>query len=120
LITAIEIPGASAGGLQRYEKLMQRGSWDFALASLAMVRTEGGDVRLVLGGVAPRPWRLSRSIEEEVARGGLEAGDVARLVDGALYEARPLARNGYKVQLAQTLLRRAITRLSAAARPASS
>jgi xanthine dehydrogenase YagS FAD-binding subunit len=120
VITTVEIPGASTGGLQSYEKVMQRGSWDFALVSLAWVRTEAGDVRLVLGGVAPKPWRLSRSIEEEVANGGLEAGDVARLVDGALYEARPLARNGYKVQLAQTLLRRAITQLSAAARSASS
>jgi xanthine dehydrogenase YagS FAD-binding subunit len=118
-ITAVEIPGASAGGMQSFEKLMQRGSWDFALASLATVRTAGGDVRLVLGGVAPKPWRLSRSIEGEVAKGGLEADDVARLVDGALYEARPLARNGYKVQLARTLLRRAIIELSAAARPAS-
>jgi xanthine dehydrogenase YagS FAD-binding subunit len=119
IITAIELPGDGAGGTQSYEKLMQRGSWDFALASLAAVRTAKGDVRLVLGGVAPRPWRLRRSIEEEVARGRLEADDVARLVDGALYEARPLARNGYKVQLARTLLRRAIIELSAAARPAS-
>jgi len=118
VITAITIPGASAGGTQSYEKVMQRGSWDFALASLASVRTAAGDVRLVLGGVAPRPWRLNRSTEEEVARGGLEADDVARLVDGALYEARPLARNGYKVQLARTLLRRAIIQLSTAARPA--
>ena len=118
VVSAIELDGASAGGLQRYKKLMQRGSWDFALASLAWVRRRDGAVRLVLGGVAPRPWRLSRSIEDEVASGRLEAGDVARLVDDALYEARPLARNGYKVQLAQALLRRAITELSAAARAA--
>ena len=119
IISAVELPGSSAGGTQRYEKLMQRGSWDFALASLASVRTAEGEVRLILGGVAPKPWRLSRSIEEEVAKGALEADDVARLVDGALYEARPLACNGYKVQLARTLLRRAILQLSAAARPAS-
>ena len=117
VVAAIEVDGLSAGGLQRYEKVMQRGSWDFALVSLAWVRREDGGVRLVLGGVAPRPWRLSRSIEAEVASGGLDAGDVARLADGALYEARPLGRNGYKVQLAQALLRRAITELSAAARP---
>lgn len=118
VITALELPGDGAGGTQSYEKLMQRGSWDFALASLAAVRTATGDVRLVLGGVAPKPWRLRRSIEEEVARGRLEADDVARLVDGALYEARPLAHNGYKVQLVRSLLRRAIIQLSAAARPA--
>lgn len=40
-------------------------------------------------------------------------------MDGALYEVRPLARNGYEVQLARTLLRRAIIELSAAALPAS-
>jgi xanthine dehydrogenase YagS FAD-binding subunit len=119
IITAVDIPGESAGGTQRYEKLMQRGSWDFALVSLASLRRSNSAVRLVLGGVAPKPWRLSRSIEEQVAKGGLEPEDVARLVDDALYEARPLARNGYKVQLARTLLRRAIIELSAAARPAS-
>lgn len=120
MVAAIEVDGASSGGFQRYEKLMQRGSWDFALASLAAVRREDGVVRLVLGGVAPRPWRLSRSIEEQVASGRPGPADVARLVDGALYEARPLARNGYKVQLAQALLRRAIAELLAAARRAPS
>lgn len=112
IVTAIEIPAASADGWQRYDKLMQRGSWDFALVSLAAVRRRDGDVRLVLGGVAPMPWRVTASIEEDVASGGLGEDDVATLADRALYDARPLARNGYKVQLAATLLRRAITDLS--------
>ena len=111
LVSGVVIPGASAGGTQRYDKVMQRGTWDFALASLAAVRRRDGDVRLVLGGVAPAPWRVTNSVEEDVASGALDDDDVATLADRALYDARPLARNGYKVDLAAALLRRAIAEL---------
>ncbi len=111
MMVSVTIPGSSAGGNQRYVKEMQRGAWDFALVSLAAVRVPDGDVRLVFGGVAPRPWRVNRSIEEDIASGGLNAEDVATLADRAFYDARPLARNGYKVELAATLLRRAIGEL---------
>ena len=56
-VSAVEIPGSAAGGVQWYEKVMQRAAWDFALVSLAAVKREDGGVRLVLGGVAPKPWR---------------------------------------------------------------
>jgi xanthine dehydrogenase YagS FAD-binding subunit len=111
VVTAVEIPPASAGGWQRYSKLMQRGSWDFALASLAAVRRVDGSIRLVMGGVAPRPWRVPLSIEEDVAGGGLDPHDVATLADRALYDARPLAKNGYKIDMAAALLRRSIAEL---------
>ena len=110
-VSAVEIPGGSAGGTQLYEKVMQRAGWDFALVSLAAVRRRDGDVRLVLGGVAPKPWRVSESVEEDVAVGGLSEDDAATLAERALYDARPLAKNGYKVEIAQALLRRALTAL---------
>ena len=110
-VSAIEIPGHSAGGVQAYEKVMQRAGWDFALASLAAVRRADGAVRLVLGGVAPKPWRVSESVEEDVASGGLSDDDIATLAERALYDARPLAKNGYKVSLAAAVLRRGIGRL---------
>ena len=110
LVAAVEVP-PGASGPQRYLKLMQREGWDFALASLAAVRRENGDVRLVLGGVAPRPYRVSLSIEEDVASGRLDADDVAMLADRALHDARPLSRNGYKLDLAAALLRRGIGEL---------
>jgi xanthine dehydrogenase YagS FAD-binding subunit len=108
VVTAVHLPAVSAGGYQRYAKQMQRGAWDFALVSLAVVRPPDGDVRLVLGGVAPRPWRVPLSVEEDVASGGLAPEDVATLADRAFYDARPLGRNGYKVELATALLRRGI------------
>ena len=110
IVAAVEIP-PGAGGVQRYHKLMQRDAWDFALVSLAAVRRENGDVRLVLGGVAPRPFRVNGSIEEDVASGNLEAEDVVTLADRALYDAAPLSKNGYKLALAAALLRRGIAEL---------
>jgi len=112
IIAAVELPPSSAGGWQRYEKLMQRGAWDFALASLAACRREDGEVRLVLGGVAPKPWRIDHAVEQDASSGALAPDDVAVLADRALYDAHPLRDNGYKTALAADLLRRALTELT--------
>lgn len=111
-VTAVEIPGRSAGGVQLYEKVMQRAAWDFALVSLAAVRRDDGAVRLVFGGVAPTPWRVSESVEEDVASGGLSEDDVATLAERAMYDAKLLTKNAYKVDMAAAVLRRGITRLT--------
>jgi xanthine dehydrogenase YagS FAD-binding subunit len=105
VVTRIRVPAVSRGP-QRYEKLMQRGAWDFALVSVAAVRRTDGDVRIVLGGVAPVPWRVGSSIEEDVAAASLDEDTIATLVERALYDARPLSKNAYKVRLAAALLRR--------------
>ncbi len=111
-VSAVTIPASAAGGVQGYHKLMQREAWDFAIASIAYGKRPDGEVRMVLGGVAPRPWRVPSSIEEDVASGGLDADIVATLAERALYDAQPLSKNSYKVALAASLLRRAMTELS--------
>ncbi|HEX9564854.1 MAG TPA: FAD binding domain-containing protein [Gemmatimonadaceae bacterium] len=108
IVVAVEVPAASAGGQQRFSKILQRGAWDFSLASIAVVRRQDGGVRLVLGGVAPGPWRVNTSIEEDVAAGELSADDLDALAERALYDAQPLSRNGYKVNLVKALLREAM------------
>jgi xanthine dehydrogenase YagS FAD-binding subunit len=110
-VSAVLLPAASAGGSQRYEKLMQREAWDFALVSCAAVKRPNGDVRIVLGGVAPRPWRVPESLEEDVAAGGLDEDTAAVVAERALYDARPLSMNAYKVKMAETLIRRSIAEL---------
>ena len=110
-VSAIQLPEASAGGAQSYVKLMQREAWDFALVSLAAAKRRDGDVRLVLGGVAPRPWRVTSSVEEDVSTGGLDGDAIDTLADRALLDVAPLSKNGYKVSLAGVLLRRAIAEL---------
>jgi xanthine dehydrogenase YagS FAD-binding subunit len=112
-VTAIIVPGYSSGGRQRYIKVLQRGAWDFALASIAAVRRTDGAVRMVLGGVAPVPWRVNPSVEEDIASAPLSADDFEVLAERAMYDAKPLSRNGYKVTLAQSLLREAMAFLSA-------
>jgi xanthine dehydrogenase YagS FAD-binding subunit len=108
-ISAITIPAESVGGTQRYHKLMQRDAWDFALVSAAACKRMDGGVRIVLGGVAPRPWRVNTSVEEDVASGGLDDEAIATLADRALLDAKPLSKNAYKVELAAALLRRVIS-----------
>lgn len=113
LIVAIRLGADAAGGVQQYTKLMQRGAWDFALVSLAAARRMDGEVRLVLGGVAPRPYRVYTSVEEEAMSGGLDEDAIAGLAERALLDAEPLSKNGYKVTLAESLLRDAIRSLAA-------
>lgn len=113
LVIGIRLPAGAAGGVQRYVKLMQREAWDFALVSLAAVRRTDGDVRLVLGGVSPRPYRIYTSVEEEATSGGLDEETIAGLAERALLDAEPLTKNGYKLELAASLLRDAIRDLAA-------
>jgi xanthine dehydrogenase YagS FAD-binding subunit len=110
-ISAVLLPIESRGGTQHYHKLMQREAWDFALVSIAGCKRQNGDVRIVLGGVAPRPWRVNSSVEEDVSSGGLDEDTISTLADRALYDAAPLSKNGYKIDLAASLLRQIIGEL---------
>jgi xanthine dehydrogenase YagS FAD-binding subunit len=114
LIEAVEIPARSSGGVQHYTKLMQRGAWDFALVSLAGIKRTDGEVRLVLGGVAPAPHRVNQSVEEDVQSGELDEESADALAERALYDAAPLSKNAYKVTQAGALLKRAMLELSRA------
>lgn len=106
IVTAVTLPAVSRGGVQHFEKVTQRGAFDFALVSVAAIKRGDGEVRLVLGGVASRPWRVTDSIEEDVASGGLSDDDIETLAQRALYDAAPLAHNGYKVDIAAAVLER--------------
>lgn len=113
LITAVELPAAAAGGAQHWEKVIQRGAWDFALVSCAAARRTDGSVRMALGGVGLGPWRIAESVEEDVASGGLDEDSIDALAERAMYDAVPLKRNGYKVDIARAVLRRAMRALGA-------
>ena len=110
-ISAVLLPASAGGGEQFYEKLMQRGAWDFATVSLAAHRRTDGAVRIALGGVSLGPCRVNSSVEEDVATGGLDDDSIDALAERVMYDARPLDHNGYKVWQAQALLRRAMRRL---------
>lgn len=109
LITALTLPAAA--GRSTYLKAMDRKTWAFALVGVAArIRQEGGriaDARVVLSGVANVPWRATAA--EQVLAGQAPTPEVlAAAADAALSGAEPLAKNGYKLPLAQALVRRAL------------
>ncbi len=110
-ISAVLLPATAAGGEQFYDKLMQRGAWDFATVSLAAHRRTDGRVLMAFGGLALGPCRVAASVEEDVTTGGLDDDSIDALSERALYDAKPLEHNGYKVWQAQALLKRALRRM---------
>jgi len=101
IVTEVVVPGAP-GWRSSYRKVRERGAWDFALASVALaVRLEGrrvAECRVVLGGVAPIPWRSAPA--ERALTGGELSPALARAAGEAAAEgAEPLEQNGYKVAL---------------------
>jgi len=110
-VQAVRLPAASAGGRQQF--IAVRDASGMVLVSLAAARRTDGEVRLVLGSVSPRPYRVYNSIEEETTTGGLDEDTIEGLAERALLDAEPLSQNGFKIELAAGLLRDAIRALAA-------
>ncbi len=114
LITAIILPAAT-NQRSLYLKAMDRKVWAFALVGVAaVVQLENARVtqaRLVLGGVAPIPWRLTEA-EQSLLGHELSSERIELAAAIALATAEPLAHNGYKIPLAYSLIRRALTTLA--------
>jgi len=112
LIVAIEVPGRIEGRASHYLKIRDRQSYEFALVSAAAaVATHGrriASARLAMGGVAHKPWRLTAA--ETALRGvSLDNIDALRSAIAASFaDARPLANNAFKVELAQRVALRAL------------
>jgi len=104
LITAVEIPALPFASDSTYRKVRDRASYAFALISVAAaIDVEDGivqDVRLALGGVAPKPWRASKA---EAALKGQRATpeNFRAAAEAELSDASPLRDNGFKVALAE-------------------
>lgn len=114
VLSRINVPVRS-GTRSTFIKYAMRNSWDFALASVAVaLRIDGGavrDVRIVLGGVAPVPWR-STDAEREVEGKTLAATTIESAARAAVAGAHPLAHNEYKVALVIKLVRSALMELA--------
>jgi xanthine dehydrogenase YagS FAD-binding subunit len=107
LITHVTLPAPAPGSRSLYLKLRDRASYEFALASAAVVVTvAGGKVtraRIALGGVGTKPWR-STEAEQELT--GQSATDefFRKAAEAALRGAKPQSENGFKVELAKRCL----------------
>ena len=121
LITHVTLPPPPFPGpvatKQVYLKLRDRASYEFALASAAVViAIEHGNVagaRVALGGVGTKPWR---SPEAEAALIGQAANQVnfRKAAEMALRDAKPQSENAFKIELAKRCLTHALNMATAA------
>ncbi|HZP24382.1 MAG TPA: xanthine dehydrogenase family protein subunit M [Terriglobales bacterium] len=111
LITQVTLPPPRSGSRQVYLKLRDRASYEFALASAAVVMNLDGEnityIRIALGGVGTKPWR---SPEAEAALTGrpAKAANFHEAAEAALRNAKPQSENKFKVELAQRCLTHAL------------
>jgi xanthine dehydrogenase YagS FAD-binding subunit len=107
----VEVECAADATSSAYVKVRDRASFDFALVSAAaVIHIELGtivNIAIALGGVAPRPWRLTTA--ENVLKGRAFTGaTVSAAVRSALSAAQPLRDNAFKIELARRAAERAV------------
>ncbi len=115
-LKSVWVPAPKPGQKAAYVKLKERGTWDFALVSAAVAGVvQGGvftDIAVVMGGVAPVPWRLKKA--EDVLRGKPATEALVRqAADAALADAAPMKENGYKTDLVYAALKEAVLAVAA-------
>jgi xanthine dehydrogenase YagS FAD-binding subunit len=107
LITHVTLPPPLAGSRQVYLKLRDRASYEFALASCAIVMSlNGGNIRnlrVALGGVGAKPWR-SPEAEAVLTGKPASAAHFRQGAEAALRDARPQSENKFKIELAKRCL----------------
>jgi xanthine dehydrogenase YagS FAD-binding subunit len=111
LVTHVTLPPPVTDSKQMYLKLRDRASYEFALASAAVVITvEGGKVsraRVALGGVGTKPWR-SPEAEAALAGQAINQANFRKAAETALRDAKPQSENGFKIELAKRCLTHAL------------
>jgi xanthine dehydrogenase YagS FAD-binding subunit len=118
LITYLTIPALPPGTKSVYLKLRDRASYEFALASAAVIVKQSGAhidfVRIALGGIGAVPWR-SREAERVLHGKAATPSNFRAAAEAALKGARPQSQNGFKVELAKRCLTHALIQVTAQA-----
>ena len=114
LLTGVCMPTPAAGVVSTYLKITGRAAWTHAEVSVAVVlHVEGEHIHtasVVLGGVAPMPWRLT-DVEQFLRGTALSAAVAGQAGALAIANAQPLAKNGHKVPMTSAAVERALLRL---------
>jgi xanthine dehydrogenase YagS FAD-binding subunit len=111
MVKSIEVPRLKGPVRQKFLKFTLREPVDFAIVSVAsVITTKKGvctDARIVLGAVAAAPYRAKRA-EEVITGRSIDEDVAAQAAEQAVAGARPLSGNAYKIQIAKTLVKRAL------------
>lgn len=106
IIKEIQVPTPPAGAKSAFMKFAIRKSIDFPIVNCA-VMVGGGTSRIALNAVAPKPYR---AVKAEAALAGKSVNEANAEAAGlaAVADAKPFAATKYKVQIAKTLVKRAL------------
>lgn len=111
LIVAIDLPTPQLAGKSHYLKVRDRASYAFAIVSVATrLAVENGiirEVRIALGGVAHKPWRLP-DVEKQLVGKRADEATFREAARQLLAGAKPHEHNAFKIQLAQSVIVRAL------------
>jgi xanthine dehydrogenase YagS FAD-binding subunit len=105
-ITEIQVPAPPAGAKSAFLKFAIRKSIDFPIVNCA-VMVGGGAPRIALNAVAPKPYRAVKA-EKAIAGKPINEANAEAAGAAAVEDAKPLAATKYKVQIAKTLVKRAL------------
>jgi xanthine dehydrogenase YagS FAD-binding subunit len=115
VLASVTLPRSSAGMRSTYHKIMDREAWTHAVVSAAVVLEMDTNVvnraSIVLGGVAPIPWRVPAA-ETLLVGKKITPELAAQAGEAAVAGARPLAKNAYKVPMTQAMVRRTLEALA--------
>ncbi|MFP4642324.1 MAG: FAD-dependent oxidoreductase [Dehalococcoidia bacterium] len=111
VVTEIQVPQPPKGARQTFLKHRVRKAVDFGIVSVASVITEKAgkcdDARIVLGSVAPAPMRATKA-EQAVKGKAIDSSSAGAAGAAAVAGAIPLSTNAYKIEIAKTLVKRAL------------
>jgi xanthine dehydrogenase YagS FAD-binding subunit len=106
IIREIQVPAPPAGAKSSFLKMAIRKSIDFPIVNCA-VMAGGGTARICLNAVAPKPYRAAKA-EAAIAGKPINEANAEAAGAAAVADATPLAATKYKVQIAKTLVKRAL------------
>jgi xanthine dehydrogenase YagS FAD-binding subunit len=112
ILTHVILPAPGNVKSGHYEvRYKQSHDWPLAFTTVVLTMNGStiGSARVVLGAVAPIPWR-SKAAEAALTGKPLNEQTAAAAGEAAVAEARPMSGNHYKVQIAKTSVKRAIMR----------
>ncbi len=120
LITSVNLPPNGIASHSFYRKVRDRASYAFALVSVAAGLELDGDlikdVRLALGGVAPKPWR-ARTAEAALRGARLTEATARAAAEAELSPAKALRDSAFKIELAKRIITDSLLRLARAVEP---
>jgi xanthine dehydrogenase YagS FAD-binding subunit len=115
VLAGVQLPPAPSGRRSAYNKVLDREAWTHAVVSAAVVLDMDNEIckgaRVVLGGVAPIPWRLP-NVERLLTGQRITPELAAKAGEAAIVGAQKLSKNAYKLPMTKALVRRTVLALA--------